>query len=73
MSRSKKVGITAMFGLGILYVTSTRFTCFQSFLKSALSCTVASIARLAYTVEFLKEDKIGDYASNFDSMSLFHL
>lgn len=73
VSRSKKVGITAIFGLGVLYVTSTRFTYFTSLLKCAISCIVSSIARLAYTVGFMKANIAGDYASNFDSMSLYHL
>ena len=31
------------------------------------SCTIASVARLAYTVEFVEVNIKGDYAINFDS------
>lgn len=48
MSRGKKVGITAIFGLGVF-------------------CIVSSIARLVYTVGFMKANIEGDYASNFDT------
>ena len=41
------------------------------FLTSSVSCTVASIARLVYTVGFLQVDIVGNYAINFDSMFLY--
>ncbi|KAG6988559.1 choline transporter [Physcia stellaris] len=48
MSNSKKIGVTAIFGLGIF-------------------CTIASIARLVYTVGFLQVDIVGNFAINFDT------
>lgn len=63
MSRGSKVGITAIFGLGVLYVTRTCFSFFSFVLKSALSCIVSSIVRLVYTVGFMKANLEGDYAS----------
>ena len=39
-------------------------------LTKAFSCTVASIARLVYAVEFLQVNIIGNYAINFNSTFL---
>ena len=69
MNRSRKVGITAIFGLGVLYVTWTGSACFNSLLTSAVSCVVSSIARLVYTVRFMKANAESDWAANFNSMS----
>lgn len=48
VSRSRKVGITAIFGLGVF-------------------CIVASIARLAFTISFMKADVEHDFEANFDT------
>lgn len=73
MSRNRKVCITAIFGLGVLYVIWTCSGCLKVVLNFAFSCIISSIARLVYTIEYMKANPLRDYESNFGSMSLYHL
>lgn len=68
ISRGKKVGVAGIFGLGILYVFSTSGSFGSKWmLNPSTSCIVASIARLVFSVEFIQEDPLAGFATNFDS------
>ena len=75
VSRGKKVGLISIFGLGILYVPYLhKSQLSQAILTASLSCIVASIARLAYTVILVEANVDADFASNFGgTFSVPHL
>jgi len=67
LSGNQKIGIGAIFGLGILWVILS-FRLLER--TDYFSCVVSSVVRLAYTVLFQLADIEGNYAVNFDSTSL---
>ena len=69
ISRSQKIGLIGIFGLGVLYVPALNLYLLLHKLTPIPSCIIASIARLSYAVKYVQVNIEGNYEVNFAGMS----